>query len=138
MRTLLALLCSAALSCTRTPPAPSLVVEAEVHTRAKDPSSQCALSGEFHFPRAESQRISGGTDWKGTATVRDGDVVVVAVDVVGAETWSCELECSLHQVGARISTTSKSEATASRPAPTCPTGHRQRMSCVIHAGNPTD
>ena len=135
---ILFLLPLAALACSRASPPPpaALGVEAEVHVRSKDPGTTCVLSGSFHVPHAESRRISGGTDWTGTVTVGEGDLVVVTAGVVGTETWACEIECAVRQTGAKVMTTHKSEAIASRPAPTCPIGHSAEATCVLKAENP--
>ena len=129
----------AVLACSRAtpppPPSPTLQIEAEAHVRAKDPSSSCRLSGDFHVPRNDPRKVSGVQDWKGTATVNDGDVVVVDVGVVGDDPWSCEVECAVRQVGARISTTSKSPAAESRPPPACPSCRTASVTCVLHASS---
>ena len=129
-------LCVLACSRATPPPPPSITIEAEVHVKASDPSSSCILSGAFQAPRRESQRIAGGTDWKGTATVSNGDLVVLDAHVDGVESWSCEVECTVRQVGARVMTTSTAHPLPSRPAPTCPVGHAARATCVLKAESP--
>lgn len=124
-----------ALSCSR-PTQPSIPIEAELHVRAKDPSSTCTLSGRFHVPRVDVQNITGGTDWKGTATIAEDELVVVTAGVVGTETWSCEMECSIRKVGDTVATTHKAFTDPSRPAPTCPSGRSVSVTCVYQAWPP--
>jgi hypothetical protein len=132
MRKLISLLSLVLLSCSRSP---SIPIEAELHVRSNDPSSKCKLSGTFHVPRAASQSISGGTDWKGTATIGEGDLVVLNATINGEEIWACEMDCAIRQVGSRTSTTSKNNARESRPAPTCPASRTANVTCVLQASS---
>ena len=132
MRKLFVLLPLLVIGCSRSP---SIPIEAELHVRSKDPGSKCKLSGTFHVPRKESERISGGTDWKGTANVAEGDLVIVHATVNGEETWACEVECTIRQPGGRSSTTSTTNALESRPAPTCPSSHLAKSTCVLQAAS---
>jgi hypothetical protein len=121
------------VSCSRQAPSapPPLRVEAEVVVRSTNPEARCELSGSLHVPRQKAQPVTGGT-WRGSATgLQAGDVVAIEASIFGTNTWACEAECSLRQVGTTFGSTSRTPPLERQPAPSCAAERTFHKACIF-------
>ncbi len=133
-------LLSSVVSCAHRDPRsqPAQRVDAEVVVRSTDPEARCQLNGDLYVSRQKTQTVTD-SKWNGVATdLRSGDLVVLHASIVGTNTWACEAECSLRQVGTPNRSTSKVSSFEKRPAPTCPGGGLGPVTCIfqVPSGSP--